>query len=1331
MSKHFRHLLTFCFVVLLGVVASSPALAQSQPLSRITQPIDDQVRVTLKGNVHPLAQSLYDRGAVPDSLPAERMLLLLQRPPEREAALQQFIQDAHSQGSINYHKWITPEQFAGLYGPDDSEIAVVSAWLQKHGFSVARVTKGKTAIEFSGNAGQLREAFNTEIHTYVINGEEHHANNRDPQIPAAFAPVVAGITPMNDFRAKPQIKVLGKAKYNPKTHVAKPDWTVDNSPPILALAPGDFAVQYDLNPLYTAGINGTGVNIGIIGASNVYPDVVAGYRSFFGLPASPLNIVIDGMDPGPSATIDHGNWAELESFLDVEVSGAVAPGATINLYTAADTTVQSGLLLAAQRAVDDNLAAVLSTSYGECEQNLGAAGNQFWASLWEQAAAQGQTSFVAAGDNGAAGCDNFTGEAAQDGLAVSGFTSTPWNISVGGTDFYYSSYNGTAAAQSAQLATYWNITPSNLTPATSLLGPIPEQPWNDAFGLNLATGGVYDPSKNGVTIVAGSGGASSCTTGTAASDGTFATCSGGYAKPAWQSGKSVPTDGARDIPDVSLFAADGANGSFYPICMPYEGCSGVSDPFQVVTAVGGTSASSPSMAGIMAMVNQKHGRQGQANFILYPLAAQHPTVFHDVAIGSNDVPCQHGSPSCTLSALKDNTNGFYTLGHYYAGPGYDQATGLGSVDGNLLVQYWNSLTFTPTTTALNLSQTTFTHGTPINVSVAVTGNGGTPTGNVGLLPGGSPADANIAMNELTLKSGSASATVNNFPGGQYQLTANYTGDTVFARSISSPVSLNVTPEASAISLQGNYWNNSSNSFQPLSNGASFPYGTYITIDAQPIGVNAPQGATDGIATGTITLTDAASSGNVSSGPVNLTVKGIAEWQPSVTFPVGNNSVSASYSGDASFNASASSTPLNFSVSKALTLALASASPWTIALGSNTTLSVNVTAPYSGPPCLDASCTFGFAFVTPPSGTVTFSLGSTVLGTVPVVPNVGASGYAWATLNLTTLPLGKDVITASYSGDANYNPVTSTVNVTVEQVPTLSASANPSTVNQVEYTAITVTVGGMQGMGVPTGTVSFAAPAGNFHWWIDTETLVSGTTTSAAFSPGAYGPQTLQVSVSYSGDSTYGPVSLNVPITVIAGTTPPFALSATSVVIPAPGATTGNASTLTITPGTGFQGAVYLSCALTSIPSGALYQYLPSCSIPTSLNVTGSSAVTATIAVNSTAPSSSAILSPSPNWPSPIGPGWLVASAGLVIAAFFLMGISTQRRTCWRLASFLFILVLITGLASCGGSSVTGGGGGGVQSIPGTTPGNYAFTVYGALTANGVSQGQTTVTVTIQ
>ena len=364
--------------------------------------------------------------------------------------------------------------------------------------------------------------------------------------------------------------------------------------------------------------------------------------------------------------------------------------------------------------------------------------------------------------------DDFDEEqVAQDGIAVNGISSTPWNISVGGIDFYYTSYNGTSSAQQTQLATYWDLTPT-IFPTTSLLQPVPEQPWNRPFGLNLSTGGVY--SSNMSSIVAGSGGPSGCATGTEGSNGTYSSCTAGYAKPSWQSGTGVPTDGVRDLPDVSLFAAAGENDTLYPFCAATDECI-ISDGDLTIGVVGGTSASSPAMARIMALINQKYGAQGQANYTLYPLAAQHPSAFHDVTVGSNIVPCQPDSPNCTLSTATDNTSGFYTLG-YYAGTGYDLATGLGSVDANLLVNDWNSLTFKPTTTTFSLSSTTFTHGTPVNVSVGVAGSGGTPSGDVALVSTASPA-SNTGLGEVTLKSGAVSATVNDLPGGQYQVTARY------------------------------------------------------------------------------------------------------------------------------------------------------------------------------------------------------------------------------------------------------------------------------------------------------------------------------------------------------------------------------------------------------------------------------------------------------------------------------------------------------------------------------------------------------------------------------
>ena len=1259
--------------------------AQTGPASRIIQPISDAVRVTLKGNVHPLAQARSDLGTVPDSFPASRMVLLLQRSPEREAALQQFLQDAHSPGSPAFHKWIKPDQFGERYGLTDSEIAAVSGWLQEHGLAVSRINRAKTAIEFSGTAGGVRSAFHTQIHAYLVNGEEHYANDVDPQIPAALAPVIAGITPINDFRPKSYIRNLGKAVYDSKSKKFVPDWTFPSGQYELELGPGDFAMQYDLGPLYAAGITGSGITIGLIGASNVDPTAVANYRSFFGLPANPLNVVIDGTDPGE-------NYAAGESYLDVELSGAVAPGATITLYTAADTSVQSGLYLAAQRAVDDDQASILSTSYGLCEQDLGSAGNQFWYSLWEQAAAQGQTSFVSAGDGGPAGCDDFNNDQpAQYGIAMNGFSSTPWNVSVGGTDFYYSSYNGTSSAQQTQLETYWDTVPT-IFPTTSLLQPVPEQTWNEPFGLNLADGGVYN---SGIpTIVAGSGGPSNCATGTDASDGTYSSCSAGYPKPSWQTGKGVPNDGVRDLPDVSLFAAAGENDTFYPFC-PGEGFCVVSDGDLTIGIVGGTSASSPAMAGILALIEQKYGPQGQADYILYPLAAQHPSAFHDITTGSNIVPCQQGTPNCTLSTATDNTQGYTTFG-YYAGPGYDLATGLGSVDANQLYNNWNSLSFKSTSTNLSLSQTSFTHGTAVTVNVGVTGSGGTPSGGVALVTTATTQN-NEGLKLLTLQSGTASASENSLPGGQYKVSARYGGDNLFGSSTSSPVTVNIAPENSTISLSGNTYSYGATSYTPLPNGSSYPYGTYIAIDAQTLGVNAAPGTTDGIATGTVNFTDTAAAGNSTSGPLALNRAGTVEWVPATGFSVGAHTVAASYSGDASFNASSSSTPLNFTITKI-------APSINLAVGPN--LGVNTTVE-SGSPVTLTLIVGITALAEPPTGTATFYLGNKTLGTAILGPPPYYNpSVAAASITVSNLPVGTSSVTASYGGDSNYNAGNSSnsVQVTVTQRPldTLTATANASSLLPTQDLIVTANVAGVSGQPAPTGYIGFYAYGPGGSW--SASCTLANSSCSFDFSAPYWSPGTVTVDVSYSGDTTYAANSTVVSVTMLNMFT---VTSASSVSFPA-GAATGNTSALTVTPVNGFTGPVYFACTIAYYPPGA--QHLPTCSVPASVNVTSAAAVTSAMTISSTGPTT---ISRAEEIRSP---RWLAAQSLTFVAGILVVGWPLRRRVRLKWTSLCLLIVLVGSMAlvSCGGSS---GGGGGGHTIPGTTPGTYKFMVDGAYTPN--------------
>ncbi|MGH9615472.1 MAG: S53 family peptidase, partial [Acidobacteriaceae bacterium] len=612
MKRKFLFLVTF---LVLGFLISLPAMAQVQARSLITGPIDKTKLVTLHGTVNLLARTGTDLGAVSDSFAAERLVLILNRPPEREAALRQFLENVQTRGSASYHKWLTPAEFGAQFGPADSDMQAVTGWLRSQGFQVVKTSESRQFIEFSGTAGQLREAFHTTIHRYSVAGESHYANSSEVEIPAALASLVRGISPMNDFRAKPYVKVAGTAFYSRSTGKATPQWTIPNpygtaNPYAYTVTPEDFATQYDLAPLYQAGTNGAGETIGIINESNIDLSLVEDYQSLFGVAGTTPQVVIDGDDPGDVS------GADAEAYLDVELSGAVAPKATVDLYISNGSDLVDPVELAALRAVEDNEASVLSVSFGSCEASLGVAGNQFWAALWEQAAAQGQTVFVATGDSGP--------ECNHGPLSVNGLASTPWDVAIGGTDFYYSDY----ASGGASMTTLWNAT--NDANLGSLKAPLPEQAWDDPFGLNVIPNsiarGEYD---------AGGGGASNCST----DDATTGDCSGGYAKPDWQTGPGVPADNVRDLPDLSLYASNGANLSAYAICS-YEGaCAQGSGDNAGVELVGGTSASAPAMAGIMALIDQRYGRQGQANTTFYPLAQQKPAAFHDITVGSNSEIC--------------------------------------------------------------------------------------------------------------------------------------------------------------------------------------------------------------------------------------------------------------------------------------------------------------------------------------------------------------------------------------------------------------------------------------------------------------------------------------------------------------------------------------------------------------------------------------------------------------------------------------------------------------------------------------------------------------------
>jgi len=1034
------------YLAAIGVItlAISSQLA-AQASQRITQPIDNSKLVTLPGNVHPLAQPQYDKGMAPASLPMQRMLLVLQRSPEQEKALQLFVASQHDPKSPYFHKWLTPDQFGKRFGAAQSDLAQIVGWLQQGGFGVGNVSRGRTVIEFSGTAAQVQRVFRTQINHYEVNGRQHWANAGPPQIPAALAPVVAGVASLNNFTKHPASHVLGMGKIVHEGATSKlvpvnPDATFNGSN---FIAPGDFWTIYDATPLITASspIDGTGQTIAIVGRSDVLASDISSFHSNF-LPTpysgtTLFNQINNGPDPGSV------NGDNVENTLDVEWSSALAPAATIDLVVSATTATTDGVDLSAQYIIDNNLAPVMSSSYGLCEAFLGTAENKFLSNLWEQAAAQGITSMVSAGDNGSAGCDdqNATGDpnnpsVAHNGLQVNGLSSTPFNVSVGGNQLTNDS------------SAYWGPNQNTPGPFTSALSYIPEAVWNESCSpTNSSCGGPANAS-----LWAGSGGASGCLNPTFDANFNLISCQGAYAKPSWQAGVvGIPNDGVRDLPDVS-FTAAGHDG--------YIICFGGSCQNGYFYSVGGTSASSPAFTGVMALVNQKtSSRQGQANYTLYRLAANEygsaalpernnlascnashgnavdpSCIFIDVTQGTNEVPCAGGSFNC--SAKTAGT--FGKLTSYKAGAGYDQATGLGSLNIANLVNSWSTVTESGTATTMSLGATHAIYGQPVNIAVSVspTSGSGTPTGSVSILTNSANTDAQ-GVDSVPLTSGGFSGTINTLPGGSYSVFARYGGDGVYSSSTSTGVNMTVSPIASASAL-------SYVASDPLTGAVvpsgSAPYGSKIAAIAAIKG-------TQGLATPKGTVQFLQGSTVLNTAPVDLS--GNATYNSGGYAP-GTYTWQAVYSGDNNYTPSTSGKP-SFRIVRAGTLVKLRTSASFVSGVGTATLTATIA---------DDS------FLTNPTGTLNFYVGSKLAGSATVQtatdPYNGTSiGTATFAVTAAMLKAGSNVLTASYSGDSNYG-VSKSSAITIgysstAPINTIMLSATPNVVQAKQKVTLTATV----------------------------------------------------------------------------------------------------------------------------------------------------------------------------------------------------------------------------------------------------------------------------------
>lgn len=738
---------SWALVCLFVCAAGFCAPSQAQTSDRITTSLYSSQRVALKGNIHGLAKAEFDLGRADSSRLIEGMSLVFRPSASQQKDLDNFIKQLGDPTSPNYHKYLTPKQFGARFGLSQNDIDTTTAWLVSQGFTNIKVANNRNHISFSGTVSQVESAFSVEMHSYQMNGVTHLANSGEPSVPAAFGKSVLQVTHLNDFAPKPRAKV--------KAHLTS--YVSGNH----FLSPADFATIYDLQPLYSGGFDGTGQKIAVVGQSTVSTTDLNNFRSAAGLPASTVTMTLQG------GTSTQCSGDEGESDLDIEWAGGVAKGAQIIFVYAGLNTGDSctgnrvnSVWDALQYAVDNNVAPFISTSYGFCESGLGSAfaGPNGTLEGWtKQAISQGQTISAASGDAGAADCDS--GTTATQGLAVDAPASLPEVTGAGGNEFTGDSagtVSGTSPNTTAAATQYWGASGTGSDVVSTALSYIPEGAWNDT-SVDIPLGGGLSASGGGASIY--------------------------FPKPSWQIGTGVPSDSKRDVPDLSVTASADHDG--YLICSldnDSTSCTsgfrdaGTSTSGPSFTVVGGTSAAAPTISAILAIVNQYLGTAGLAplNQTLYNLPGNTPNPFHDVTSGDNKVPCTSGSTNCPA--------GTTTIG-FSVGVGYDQVTGLGSIDANNFAQVMKkaptTLTMSPSATSVNLGS---------NVTFTATVSPATASGTVNFYNNGS----STVLGSGTLASGIATFSTTTLPLGSNSVVASYVGDSSNRISSSSAAVVNAT-----------------------------------------------------------------------------------------------------------------------------------------------------------------------------------------------------------------------------------------------------------------------------------------------------------------------------------------------------------------------------------------------------------------------------------------------------------------------------------------------------------------------------------------------------------
>jgi pseudomonalisin len=748
---------TLCFLCFLLLTVCVATLTHAQNADLVRTPVDPANRVPLTGHHAAWANSQNDVGGVPADLPIERLTIVLARSPQREQAYTQFLQDQQSPASPDYHHWLTPVEIGKRFGASSHDVHAVTVWIESQNLHVDSVSNSRERIIFSGPASAIASAFGAEMHYFTVGSEKRISITAEPQIPAALGRVIKSISGLYTVKLHAQIggsAVLGGDGLSRASGSISSDGSgfTCGGTPCYVVFPADFATIYNVNGV-TGGINGTGQTIAVVGHSGVCNTDITNFASAAAVTANIPTVIVPPLGIAPAAPVCSGTASgdQGEATLDVTRSGSIAQGAAIDLVISANSQTVDGIGVAATFVVDTPptpAPRIMNISFSGCEAQAGPSIVQLWDSLFKQAAGEGISVFVSSGDSAAAGCDKaFTTPPASQILSPNALCSSSYATCVGGTEF----------ADSANPTQYWSAT--NGPGFESALGYIPEGAWNEPM----------NPQNQ--LQVAGTGGGVSLYIPT----------------PSWQTGTGVPSSrSGRYTPDVAFSAS---------LHDAYFGCLAANNrcPGSGFAIFAGTSAAAPDMAGITALLNQKEGSaQGLLNPNLYNLAATPSNgVFHDVTVATSGVTnCVVTMPSMCNNSTAGPTGLTGGLSGYLVTAGYDEATGLGSINVANLLTNWASTTAATTITLAISPASPVNAGTSVTLTATVK-----PSSNSTKTPSGTVTFTDAVIGKLgtgTLNtSGVATLTSSTLAGASYSITATYGGDTNFSGSTSSAVPYNV------------------------------------------------------------------------------------------------------------------------------------------------------------------------------------------------------------------------------------------------------------------------------------------------------------------------------------------------------------------------------------------------------------------------------------------------------------------------------------------------------------------------------------------------------------